>query len=307
MFEVPSLIGGFFADVLTAAHNPLAAAGGAALSAALSEVMNRWKENARETLLDELRHGEGLPPIEDIDESVAILYRYWRAAQEGTARLNLRLLAAVYAGQVRERAIVADEFLSYADILASLRSEEITLLGTFLRHSTNADGSPAFGDAPIKQTREELVPQVFADHGDFNATLGVLLRTGFLSANTSGAPIGGGPSMVYQVTSRLRKLNNLADIEGVIVRDRSSKKSPFLEKKMVQPNRQAVEQQRHITVQLGGKNSAAIFIDPPASASIHSTVDLTPLLKGGLDEGEALDYVLDVVRKSLRGTTLAQL
>ena len=228
MIDVPSLIGGFFADVLTAAQNPAAAAGGAALSAALSAVMGRRKENARNTLLEELRSGEGLPPLEDIDESVAILYRYWRAAQEGTARLNLRLLAAVYAGQVRGKVIVADEFLSYADILASLRSEEIILLGALLRHSTTTDGSPVFGDAPTKQAREELVPKVFTEHGDFNATLGALLRTGFLSANTSGAPIGGGPSMVYQVTNRLRKLNSLADIKGVIMRDHSSKKEPFL-------------------------------------------------------------------------------
>jgi len=70
--------------------------------------MERRKEAAREILLDEIRRGSASPTTDDIDESVSILYRYWRAAQEGAGRLNLRLLASVYAGQVRDKSIVAD-------------------------------------------------------------------------------------------------------------------------------------------------------------------------------------------------------
>jgi len=113
------------------------------------------------------------------------------------------------------------DFLYYADLLASLRRDEITLLGTFLRCSTNADGTPRVGHDPMTQTRAEMVPGVFEAHEDYNAALGALQRTGLISAHATGGAVGSSPRLVYQVTSRLRKLNRLAEIEGVVGRDRA--------------------------------------------------------------------------------------
>jgi len=219
MSDLSNLIGALFSDALTATSSPITSASGAVLSSALSAVMERRKEAAREILLDEIRRGGASPTTDDIDESVSILYRYWRAAQEGAGRLNLRLLASVYAGQVRDKTIVADDFLYYADLLASLRRDEIILLGTLLRCSTNADGTPGVGHDPMTQTRAEMVPAVFEAHEDYNAALGALQRTGLISAHAIGGAVGSGSSLVYQVTSLLRKLNRLAAIEGVVRRD----------------------------------------------------------------------------------------
>ncbi|WP_423392795.1 hypothetical protein [Burkholderia sp. LMG 21824] len=222
MSEIPNLIGALIVDTLTAASSSIASFGGAALSSALSAVMERRQGAAREILLDEIRHGGASPTTDDIDESVSILYRYWRAAQEGTGRLNLRLLAAVYAGQVRDKAIVADDFLYYADLLASLRRDEVILLGTFLRHSTAPDDTPRIGHEPLHLTRTELVPNVFVAPEDFKAALGALQRTGLISADAVGGAVGGGSSMVYQVTNLLRQLNRLAEIEQVVSRDHAA-------------------------------------------------------------------------------------
>lgn len=226
MSDLSNLIGALFSDALTATSSPIAGAGGAVLGIALSAVMERRREAAREILLDEIRHGSASPTTDDIDESVSILYRYWRAAQEGAGRLNLRLLASVYAGQVRDKSIVADDFLYYADLLAALRRDEITLLGTFLRCSTNVDGTPRVGDDPMNQTRAETVPSVFETHEDYNAALGALQRTGLISAHATGGAFGSRSRLGYQVTSTLRKLNRLAEIEGVVERDRADVAPP---------------------------------------------------------------------------------
>ncbi|WP_028211550.1 hypothetical protein [Paraburkholderia mimosarum] len=216
------IVSGLFADALAATGSSFASLGGAALNVALSGVMKMREERARSILLEEIRHGNTSPTTDDVDESVSILYRYWRAAQEGSGRMNLRLLAAVYAGQVRDKAIVADEFLYYADLLASLRRDEIILLGTLLRNSTAYNGDAIYGDEPMNRTGSELVPDVFAVPEDYNAALGALLRTGLVSTEAIGGTIGGGPSMVYYATSLLRRLNVLAEIEGVVSREEAS-------------------------------------------------------------------------------------
>ena len=67
--------------------------------------MLRRAEEARSIFLEEL--GQGLRPPRDpgeIDEFVAVLYRYLSKSQEGAARLNLRLMAPVVRGQLEGRA-----------------------------------------------------------------------------------------------------------------------------------------------------------------------------------------------------------
>ncbi len=219
MSNIPDIAGAMFSDFLSASTGSIASIGGAIVSSALSSVMEKRNATAREVLLDEIRHGNASPIPEDIDESVAIWYRYWRAAQEGAGRLNLRLLAAVYAGQVRDRAIVADDFLYLADLLASLRRDEVILLGAFLRHSTPPEGKHYDDQKSQSLTMNELVPEVFQTHDDFWAMLGALQRTGLIASYTIGGAIGGGSSMVYRVTNLLRRLNRLAEIEQVVIRN----------------------------------------------------------------------------------------
>jgi hypothetical protein len=72
-----------------------------------------------------------------------VIVRYLRAAREGAARLNLRLLAKVIAGQLQLGRLVADEFLQYAEALGSLSRDEVVVIGTLYKqwpvHNRTAD------------------------------------------------------------------------------------------------------------------------------------------------------------------------
>jgi hypothetical protein len=76
-----------------------------------------------------------------------VVVRYLRAAREGAARLNLRLLAKAIAGKLQSGRLVADEFLQYAEALASLSRDEIIVIGTMYKmwaaHQALAATDPA--------------------------------------------------------------------------------------------------------------------------------------------------------------------
>ncbi len=90
----------------------------------------RRAEMARDILIDEIRHAN----ITDAhaafeDDAIGIIVRYLRAANEGCARLNLRLLAKAIASKLRSGQLVADEFLKCAEALAPLSRDEIIVIG----------------------------------------------------------------------------------------------------------------------------------------------------------------------------------
>ncbi len=105
--------------------------GGSTVSQLLQGIFRKKAEEAREILLDEIKNG--CSPALAEDEVVYITYRYLRAAQEGAARINLRLLAQIIAGDTAITSLTADRFLYYSDIIASLTIDEIKLLGMMLR------------------------------------------------------------------------------------------------------------------------------------------------------------------------------
>ena len=127
---VPALLSAAVKEVLNLTKLP----GGNLLGVAIEQLFRHRAEVARDILLDELRGADKTLAAAEIEEAAAIFYRYMRAAQEGGARLNLRLMAKVIAGQAHRGNLLADEFLYYADMLASLRREEILVLGTLYRH-----------------------------------------------------------------------------------------------------------------------------------------------------------------------------
>jgi hypothetical protein len=87
---------------------------------ALESLLKKRVVAAREILLAEIPRGDVTLASAELEEVVAIIYRFLRSAQEGAARRNLRLLAQVIAGQSKNSAISADEFLYYANLLAGL-------------------------------------------------------------------------------------------------------------------------------------------------------------------------------------------
>jgi hypothetical protein len=127
MTTLPEIIGAFVSDAfeLTGTH------GGSVAGAIIGRYFRRRTEQARDILFEELRQANiSNAQAASEDDAIAVIVRYLRAAREGAARLNLRLLAKVIAGQLRSGRLVADEFLQYADILSSLTHDEIVVIGT---------------------------------------------------------------------------------------------------------------------------------------------------------------------------------
>ncbi len=138
MPTLPEIVGEIVADAVTfigEAVNMIipgpALAGG---------VVQRWlrhrEEAARDILFDELRQAKiSEAQAASEDDAVGIVFRYMRAARDGAARVNLRLLAKVIVGQQRTGTLVADEFLQYADTLTDLSRDEIIVIGTVYQHT----------------------------------------------------------------------------------------------------------------------------------------------------------------------------
>jgi hypothetical protein len=131
MTTLPEIIGALVSDAfeLSGTH------GGSVAGAVIGRYFRRRGEQARDILFEELRRAN----ISDAqaaseDDAIAVIVRYLRAAREGAARLNLRLLAKAIAGKLQSSGLVADEFLQYAEALATLSREEIVVLGAMYRH-----------------------------------------------------------------------------------------------------------------------------------------------------------------------------
>ncbi|MFL9987138.1 hypothetical protein [Paraburkholderia sediminicola] len=188
---------------------PLGGIAGEALKALLKKRM----EAAREIMLAEISRGDIRFSETDADESVAIVYRYLRAAQEGAARTNLRLLAQVLSGQARLGLIKADEFLYYADILTSMRRDEILLTGEILREWNAAEKLAGDNTERMRYATNRamltLIPNVFDDAGDFRANADGLRRTGFFLIQ---ATAGGGD--LFGPSPLLLRLSKLIDFEA---------------------------------------------------------------------------------------------
>lgn len=204
--------------MLVALINDVLSFAGVPGTALLTELLKKRLERAREILLSELAAGNIQPGDAAADESVAIIYRYQRAAIEGAARLNLRMLAAVFAGQVQGSAIAADEFLYYADILATLRREELVLLGTLLRLQKEVAPDAPPRDLHMRVTGV-LVPGTFKTIDDYSAAAAALQRTGLVAPVLPGQNFGPAGGVIFRPTSLLFKVNALAVIEGVLARD----------------------------------------------------------------------------------------
>ena len=210
MSTLPTLVGAAFSDVLDALGSALANSGGQVAGLLLGSILRKRQESAREILLEELSLGQkAIHDVAQLDELVAITYRYFRAAHEGTARLNLRLLAKVIAGQAHLGNLIADEFLYYADLLASLRREELILIATFqrvARRLSEAEAHKLWGPAA-----EELIPKVFPDEGLMRAAATACIRTGLLMTEASIDDIG-----FFSPSPLLDKLLRLASLDDAI-------------------------------------------------------------------------------------------
>lgn len=161
----------------------LKTAGVAAGRGALAAYLSKRASDARDILFDELRGGAILPEqVAAEDDGVAVIYGFMRAAWEGRARVNMRLLAQAIKGQLQNGTLVADEFFLYADALAGLSRDEIILLATMLR----ARACPGLNG--LWPTCTAALQQIGWSHDKIAAVAGRSLRTGFV---TTGSGFGG--------------------------------------------------------------------------------------------------------------------
>lgn len=213
--ELPALLSGVVSDAITGFASGGASTGGAVAGILLSRLFEKRLETARDILTEQLSRGDKtLSDVAELEEVVAITYRYARAAQEGAARLNLRLMAKVIAGQAHLGNLVADKFLYYADLLASLRREEVILIAT-LRKNLHSDAVKQVDEG--KQagraqtvTIEELVPSLFKSSEHLKAVASATTRTGLVVAESL---LGG---MAYVTTPLLDTLLSVASFEDAL-------------------------------------------------------------------------------------------
>jgi len=107
MSNVPAILGALVADGLSAIGVP----GGSTAGEAIKGYLARRSAMATDVLLDEFRRAEidAATAVAE-DDRVAIIYRYLRASWEGSARVNLRLLAKAIVGRMQTNSVMADDF-----------------------------------------------------------------------------------------------------------------------------------------------------------------------------------------------------
>ena len=215
---LPSLVGASFADIASALSFGASNLIGTMAGEALERVLKGRAERARAIFIEELKDGLRSPNDSgEIDEFVAVLYRYMRAAQEGAARLNLRLMARVIRSQIEHEGLYASEFLRHAELISSLSREEVILLAT--RHRLRSEFDKAkqsenWTDTRDvnKQVEDGLIPTVFATRLELNAAMTALQRTGLIWPGA--AAVSGG--FVWQDTPLMDRIVKLAQFENVL-------------------------------------------------------------------------------------------
>jgi hypothetical protein len=175
--------------------------------------LERKQREAAEILIEEVSKGSPEQinfSNSDADPLIDIIYRFAKAAADGAARENLRLLAQVIAGLKRNKALEPDKFRKWANILEQLTRDELIVIGKAIAIKRKmATEEVAFNPNEFSnRPRSELMRSGYqATIDPICASLG---RTGlFLGAS------GYGGVMVYLPTPWLDELGMLADVEGV--------------------------------------------------------------------------------------------
>ena len=134
----------------------------------------------------------------------------------------MRLMAKVMRGQAVSGSMYASDFLAYADILSTLRREEVVYLATLLRFtkegtrlSKGSDTDETYGveqSVAIQLSRTLVGSDFFKDHAALNACILAVQRTGLIRHVTW---MGDG-SNIYAASVHLEKLGELAQFESAL-------------------------------------------------------------------------------------------
>jgi hypothetical protein len=197
-------------DVLSALQMP----GGSFIGKLGDKYLERKQKEAAEILIEEVSKGSPEPinfTDSNADPMIEIIYRFLKAAADGAARENLRLLAQVIAGLKRNKALEPDKFRKWANILEQLTRDELIVIGKAISISRRmASEGVAFNPSEFgNRLRSEIMRSGYqsTEVDPLCASLG---RTGLLLGAS-----GYGGMMVFLPTPWLDELAALADVEGV--------------------------------------------------------------------------------------------
>ncbi|MCU1340467.1 MAG: hypothetical protein JWO19_6048 [Bryobacterales bacterium] len=198
-------------DVLSALQLP----GGSFVGKLGDKYLERKQKEAADILIEEVSKGSPEPinfTDSNTDPLIEIIYRFSKAAADGAARENLRLLAQVIARLKKNKALEPDKFRKWANILEQLTRDELMVLGKAIsiRRKMAAEGVAFNANDFSNRLRSELVASGYQSTviDPLCASLG---RTGLFLPAT-----GYGGVMVYLPTSWLDELGMLADVESAV-------------------------------------------------------------------------------------------
>lgn len=139
------------ADVLSCFGIPTAIA-----SQLYQDILEKRNAEALEILRSEIRQGN----FENINQhdAISIIARFQRDAMEGVARNNLRLMAKVINGMAEKKELTAPSFLKYANVLASLTEDEITVLGIMAKDASGRSNRTILGEVRRWDITEQKNP-----------------------------------------------------------------------------------------------------------------------------------------------------
>ncbi len=216
--DEPGLVNNKLPDSFAALARELwvaSAVGGGALSTALGSVLAWRLEEAEEILDSELRQVKRrLTRVGEVEEAAGMVFRYIRAAQEGTSQIGLRIMAKVICGLASGARPKASDFLRFADAVTSLCVEEICVISCLLEKTNELDQMGLNQDRDGKAWSlmiEDLVPRVFSDQQQVAEVLLTASRTGLV---TKAAPFKLGP---FCTTPLLHELASLASLDRAII------------------------------------------------------------------------------------------
>lgn len=180
-----SLSAAMISDVLSYFQIP----GAGTVLGVYEKILEKRRTEALHILLTEIRQGNFANL--DRDETVSVIARYLRDAQEGTAKNNLKILAKTIKGMADQENLIAITFNRYASVISALTQNEIELLGfmareeafdylghreKFDRYSPKTDLYPTFQSlmrlgliAFQTGVESEYTPAGNNDYGDYEA------------------------------------------------------------------------------------------------------------------------------------------
>jgi hypothetical protein len=197
-------------DVLSALKLP----GGNTVAKLGEAFLEKKRREAAEIFIEQVSKGSSEPinfTESEADPLIEIVYRFTKAAGDGAARENLRLLAQIIAGMKKNKALEPDKFRRWANILEQLTRDDLMVIGKAVSIKRNMDleGAATNPNEFANRLRSELNRSGYSN-GVIDALCASLVRTGLILVAS-----GYGGAMVPLPTPWLDELGNLTDVEGL--------------------------------------------------------------------------------------------